>query len=86
MAIPFFNSRQFLTTINGYILRNKYGIISQVGVPEHELVLTDIGKRLIVNTPNGVALHIDKTLDTVLACLADINARLIVIEDTLAHM
>jgi hypothetical protein len=86
MAIPFFNSRQFLLTINSYILRDKAGNILEIGVPENELVQSDIGKRLISYRNVKPDLDMIKTVETLLACVADMNARLVLLEDTIAYL
>ena len=86
MAIPLFNSREFLTTINGYTLKDSDDNILEIGVPAHELEETDVGERLVVYKQGKPDLDFIKTIETLLACVADINARLVVLEDTIAFL
>jgi len=87
MAIPLFNSRAFLDTINGYILTDSEGKVQLIGIPNHELEATEVGKFLIgYDLRREPFIKRDETLLALLAIVADLNARIKSLEDTLAYL
>jgi len=79
----FFNSREFLDSVNGYILKDSLGNIKVIGIPAKELRLTKVGSHLLDKEDK---VHFEKAFGLLLACLADINRRLATLEDIVAHL
>ena len=79
----FFNSREFLDSINGYILKDSLGNIKVIGVPAKELRSTLVGSHLLDDQDH---VYYEKAFGLVLACLGDINRRLTTLEDIVAHL